>query len=320
MEIAKLIQNLNPKKTGGCDNISPRLLIAANETMTPLLEHLFNLSFKTKTVPEKLKIAKLIPIFKKQLDEERLIPGNYRPISLLSIIDKLLEKLMYSRLISFIKKHNILFKYQFGFRKQHSTTLALIEITDNIIKDLEDGKCSAGIFIDFKKAFDTVDHGILLSKLEHYGIRGPALQWLKSYISNRQQFAHVNGKNSTIQNITCGVPQGSVLGPLLFLIYTNDIGNSTESKIRLFADDTNSFVNSDNYTELKKVITKTLKEIFTWCQDNKLTINIDKTCYSIFHKPNIINIKGCKPTRDGRFTSEYGVLSCPDEMHCMSIA
>ena len=320
LEITNLIMNLNKKKPGGSDNISPKLLIAAKTSMIPLLEHLFNLSFKTKTVPEKLKIAKLIPIFKKQLDEERILPGNYRPISLLSIINKLLEKLMYSRLMSFINKHKILYKYQFGFRKNHSTTLALIEITDNILKDLEEGKCSAGIFIDFQKAFDTVDHGILLSKLEHYGIRGPVLQWVKSYITNRQQYAYVNGKNSTKQQITCGVPQGSVLGPLLFLIYTNDIGNSTESKIRLFADDTNSFVNSENYTELKKVITKTLKEIFTWCKDNKLTINIDKTCYSIFHKPTqkipkqLNNLKIDKHTIKREETSKYLGLLIDDTL------
>ena len=286
LEISNLIQKLDPKKPGGSDNISPKLIIAAKETMIPLLEHIFNLSFNTKTVPEKLKIAKLIPIFKKLLDEERLIPGNYRPISLLSILNKLLEKLMYARLISFINKNKILYQYQFGFRKKHSTTLALIEITDNILKDLEEGNFTAGIFIDFKKAFDTVDHKILFSKLEHYGIRGPALQWLKSYLTSRQQYSYVNGKESTMQKITYGVPQGSVLGPLLFLIYTNDIGNCTDSKIRLFADDTNSFVNSDSYTGLKKIITSTLKEIFKWCSDNKLTINIDKTCYSIFHKPN----------------------------------
>ena len=187
------------------------------------------------------------------------MPGNYRPISLLSIINKLLEKLMYARLISFINKHKVLYKYQFGFRKNHSTTLALIEITDNILKDLEEGKHTAGIFIDFKKAFDTVDHSILFSKLEHYGIRGSVLEWLKSYLKNRQQYSYVNGKNSTQQLITYGVPQGSVLGPLLFLIFTNDIGNCTESKIRLFADDTNAFVNSDSYTGLKSKISSTLK-------------------------------------------------------------
>ena len=314
-EIHNLIISLNPKKPAGCDNISPKLLIAAKSTMIPLLEYLFNLSFITKTVPDKLKIAKLIPIFKKQLDEERLIPGNYRPISLLSIVNKILEKLMYARLISFINKHKLLYKYQFGFRKNHSTALALIEITDNIIKDLESGKCSAGIFIDFKKAFDTVDHNILLSKLEHYGIRGQTLEWLKSYITNRQQFAYVNGKNSKMEQITCGVPQGSVLGPLLFLIYTNDIGNCTESKIRLFADDTNSFVNAENYSDLKKIISKTLQEIFTWCKNNKLSVAIDKTCYSIFHKPTqkipqfLNNIKINNDLIKREYTTKYlGVL------------
>jgi len=315
LEISNLIQKLDPKKPGGGDNISPKLIIATKDTIIPLLEHLFNLSFDTKTVPDKLKIAKLIPIFKKILDEERLMPGNYRPISLLSIINKLLEKLMYARLISFINKHKVLYKYQFGFRKNHSTTLALIEITDNILKDLEEGKHTAGIFIDFKKAFDTVDHSILFSKLEHYGIRGSVLEWLKSYLKNRQQYSYVNGKNSTQQLITYGVPQGSVLGPLLFLIFTNDIGNCTESKIRLFADDTNAFVNSDSYTGLKSKISSTLKEIFKWCSDNKLTINMDKTCYTIFHKPKqkipkfLNNIKINKNIIKREATSKYlGIL------------
>ena len=199
-----------------------------------------------------------------------------------------MEKLVHKRLIAFLKKYKILYLYQFGFRKDYSTTLALIEIVDNIIKDLQDGKYVAGLYIDFSKAFDTVDHDILLYKLNHYGIRGDALEWFKSYLKGRNQYTVVNGTDSDQQDIKYGVPQGSVLGPLLFLIYTNDIaGCTTESnKTRLFADDTASLISRDTPKELKSSLRKVLLDIIKWCNANKLTINLSKTCYIIYKTPH----------------------------------
>ena len=284
-ELISEISKLNIKKSGGHDNVSPKLLKENTDIFIKPLVHLINLSLQTGIVPDKLKIAKVIPIYKK---DERFYVNNYRPISLLSTINKLLEKLMYKRLISFLNVHKILYSYQFGFRENYSTTLALIEITDNILHDLENGKFVCGIYLDLSKAFDTVDHNILLSKLHHYGIRGQPLLWFKSYLSNRKQYTVCNGKKSSLQVVTHGVPQGSVLGPLLFLLYTNDIIKciDIECKLRLFADDSNVFVSRNTAGELKLAIRDILRKLFDWFAANKLTVNLDKTCYTIFKTKN----------------------------------
>ena len=175
-------------------------------------------------VPNKLKIAKVIPVHKKK---DKDIPGNYRPISLLSAINKILETVICNRLRDFFEKQKLIFKYQFGFRKNHSTIQAIIEIADNIIDFIEKGYLVAGIYLDLSKAFDCVDHQILLHKLHNYGIRGNMLSWLKDYLTNRKQFTFVNNVKSNLRTVNIGVPQGSVLGPLLFIIYVNDIVSNT---------------------------------------------------------------------------------------------
>ena len=155
---------------------------------------------------------------------------------------------MYKRVIKYIDKHNILYNQQFGFRSQHSTTQATLLITDKIQKAIDDGLVSCGIFLDLRKAFDTINHQILISKLEHYGIRGIANDWFRSYLHNRQQFVCIGDTTSDYSINSCGVPQGSVLGPLLFLIYINDFKNcSSLLDFHLFADDTNLFASHKKY-------------------------------------------------------------------------
>ena len=226
-------------------------------------------------------MAKVISLFKKG---DPLLPSNYRPISLLPIFSKVYEKLRHKRLYSFLKDHKIIYPLQFGFQENHSIDHALISMTEEIRSTLDNKKYGCGIFIDLQKAFDTVNHEILLAKLEHYGIRGNALNWFKSYLSGRKQYVSINGCDSNVMEITCGVPQGSVLGPLLFLIFINDLPSvSKKLKFYLFADDTNIYFDCDSIYKLAKKVNKELKFVKKWLDANKLSLNISKTNYVIFH-------------------------------------
>ena len=210
-EIKVELKILNPRKSAGADMISPKILKYCCDNISYPLMYIFNKSMEDATYPSHMKIAKILALFKKNLIH---MPENYRPISLLSSLDKIFEKIIYKRLSYFIEKHAILYLQQYGFRKKHSTTLALIDLTDKIRTILDGKQYALGIYLDLKKAFDTVDHGILLSKLETYGFRGHVNDFIRSYLSNRKQFTIINGYCSSQRGINVGVPQGSVLGPL----------------------------------------------------------------------------------------------------------
>ena len=174
-------------------------------------------------------MAKVAPIFK---SETRLLWNNYRPISLLSSIGKIIEKLMHKRLDFFLEQYNCYYPFQFGFRLNYSTNSALMSIVENIRTQLDNGEFAAGVFVDLRKAFDTVDHRILIQKLEHYGVRGISKKWFSSYLANRKQFASIGNCNSTTKTILIGVPQGLVLGPLPFLMYINDLHKCVKYSIK----------------------------------------------------------------------------------------
>ena len=179
---------------------------------------------------------------------------------------------------------NIFYSLQFGFREKHSTNHALISMTESIRNTIDNGKFGCGVFIDLKKAFDTVNHDILLNKLEHYRVSGIALDWFASYLSNRNQYVSVNGHMSDYLNITWGVPQGSVLGPLLFLIYINDLPNISKLlSFYLFADDTNIYFEAPDMFILQKIMNRELRYVKKCLDANKLALNIEKTNFVVFH-------------------------------------
>ena len=204
----------------------------------------------TGIFPDMMKLANVIPLYKKNSPE---VLSNYRPISLLSVFSKIVEKLMHKRLYSFLEKYDILHSLQFGFRAKHSTLHALISLTESVKQTLDEGMFGCGVFIDLQKAFDTVNHLILLQKLQHYGVRGTSLNWFSSYLTDRKQCVSVNGHTSDHLKISYGVPHGSVFGPLLFLIYINDLPNISKFLISfLFADDTNFCFKSHDLIHLQK--------------------------------------------------------------------
>ena len=283
-EVMDIIKNLNANRSTGPASIPTKLLILISDLIIIPLCKIINTSFESGKFPDALKIVKVIPIHKGGSTQD---VNNFRPISLLSVFDKILEKLMHKRLYEFLESNDILFENQFGFRKNNSTVHALLQITEQIKETIEKGKVGCGIFIDLRKAFDTVNHNILLSKLVHYGIRDNLLKWFESYLSGRQQYVEYNGNSSDLRGITCGVPQGSVLGPLLFLIYINDLPNISKTlKKKLFADDTNIYYEADNIYELERTVNKELKHLNQWLIVNRLALNISKTNFVIFHSYN----------------------------------
>lgn len=266
---------IQSKKSPGLDGISARLLKDAAHNIAGPLVNIFNLSLQTTIFPDDWKLAKVTPVFKEGNKDDR---GNYRPISVISVVAKIFEKLVYKQLKSFMTINGILVEQQSGFRSQHSTETTLLSSTNEWLYNMDKGLFTGVLFLDLKKAFDTVDHTILLAKLEKYGIQGNSLGWFKSYLKDRKQICSINGRMSSAKNIKCGVPQGSNLGPILFLLYINDLPNSLKvSKPTLFADDTNLTCEGQNSSEIETKLNEELGNVHQWLTANKLTLNDKKT-------------------------------------------
>ena len=257
--VAQLFSNLNERKASL--DVPNKLIKLASHELSKPFSYIYSQSIIQGIVPNVLKVSRVTPIFK---SGDATDPTNYRPIAVLSPFSKILEKIVNDQLVSFIDKHNILFKYQFGFRKDHSTELAILEITDILKTSIDNNLITCGVFLDFSKAFDTVNQEILLRKLYKYGVRGKTLDWFTSYLTNRTQYVKLGNIESNFLQIVCGVPQGSTLGPLLFLLYINDLPNSSDMlSFRLFADDANIFYATKTSKDLEAVMNLELRRVLT---------------------------------------------------------
>ena len=269
--------------SAGHDGISMKMLKLMKNYIVGPLVHIFNTSFVQGKVPDALKIARVVPILKKG---DPSIFSNYRPISVLPSISKLLEKLVYKRIITFLDSNNILHDNQFGFRKHRSTEHAVQFLTHKFYEAVESNNYMMSIFLDFSRAFDTLSHNILMKKLYHYGFRGKTFDWIENYLTNRKQFVQYNDKVSKLANIVNGVPQGSILGPLLFILYVNDIYHvSNYFNCILYADDTTLLASGANPVDMIRKVNDELQNIGKWITINKLSVNISKCSYMMMSTP-----------------------------------
>jgi hypothetical protein len=284
-DVIDVTSKIKSKRSLDHNNISSNLMKASIQNTAVPLTHIINLSLATGVVPQNMKIAKVIPIFK---SGDRTLFTNYRPISILPVYSKILERIISKKLITFLNMSNQLYEHQYGFRPGHSTIHPIIQLLNQIAQENDKAKkhVTMSVFLDLSKAFDTISHDILIKKMENMGIRGVAQLWFKSYLSDRKQFMEFSNTKSSFENIKCGVPQGSILGPILFLIYINDIKNSSKLSILCFADDTTVSYSSQNIPDLHNVMHAELEKLNQWFRANKLCLNTQKTKYIIF-RPQI---------------------------------
>ena len=257
--IRDAMAKIKTSKGFGNDNISSYFLQLALPVISKSLTCLFNRSISQCKFPATWKIARVTPIFK---DGDKSAKENYRPISVLPVISRLFEKIVYNQLYKYLNNLELLSTNQSGFRAVHSTLTALLKNTDDWYRGMDLGKYVGTVFVDLKKAFDTVDHNILLQKLDYYGVQELDLKWFESYLSNRKQFTSIDSADSSIQNIHIGVHQCSCLGPLLFLIYINDLPYSVKNtKVSMYADDTNLALKSKNISQLTEALNDDLRNL-----------------------------------------------------------
>ena len=291
-ECMKIVSGM--KNTSSGPNSMPvKIFKTIAASITNPLCKLVNFSFRMGLFPNSLKTARITPVFKKGNREEL---SNYRPIASLPFMSKIFERSMANKLVAFLRKFSILHPSQFGFQKGKSTCDALIHLTNFNYNSLNERKCAVNVLIDLRKAFDTVSHHVLIDKLFSYGIRGTPLNWFRTYLRDRRQFVRVGSCDSSINTINIGVPQGSTLGPILFLLFINDLPNASNLLFpTLFADDTTLSIARSNFLDLISVLNQELQSIKEWTVSSRLSINVDKTEMILITNKNVVNtnIKFC---------------------------
>ena len=283
MDIHKIINTLKDKNSVDHDRMSNKLIKFLKEELSGPLKLIINQSIEHSIFPDLMKIAKVTPLYKKD-DVHKLI--NYRPISVLPVMSKIFERVLHNQLCEYFNRNDLLYSSQYGFRGKHSTELAALELIDRIILEMDHDEIPLSLFLDLSKAFDTIDHQILLDKLYFYGIKGNALQLIRSYLSNRYQYVKYKDAVSEALLITKGVPQGSILGPLLFIIYINDLASvSNHLHPIIYADDTTLLANLSVFSTGLVDVNDELNKYSTWMKVNQLSLNSSKSKAMVFHMP-----------------------------------
>lgn len=298
---------LSINKATGLDLIPARFLRDSADTIASVITYIVNLSISQGKFPSELKMARVAPLFKKNCKSD---VGNYRPVSILTTMSKILERLVYEQVEEYLVKNKLLYELQSGFRSAHSTETCLINLVDFIKENFSEGNYVGMILLDLQKAFDTVNHAILLSKLQCAGFSQAAVKWFTSYVTGRTQVCEVEGARSTPLEMVCGVPQGSILGPLLFLLYVNDMPAAIKCKLLLYADDSALLVPGNDVKEIECTLSKELENARQWLIDNRLSIHLGKTESILFGtKRKLSKINRLKVSCNGAdITSQTSVL------------
>ena len=302
-KVLLLLSRLCKSKSTGLDKISAKLLRECADLIAESLCTIFNQSIVSGIFLDEWKLSKVVPLFKQG---HRSDLNNYRLISVIPVVAKVFERIIYDQLYNHLAIHKLISRHQSGFRPLHSTITALLEATDSWAYNIDQGNVNAVVFLDLKKAFDTIDHDILLSKLMKYGVHGTSYDWFRSYLDCRKQRCFINGSLSGDHFLTCGIPQGTILGPLLFIIYINDLPNClSNAEPRMYVDDTHISFASHNIDNINTVLNVDLARVEKWLTANKLTLNASKTEFmligsrqrlSTFHNRSSLMIDGAPIT------------------------
>ena len=314
--IAKMIEQMKPDVATGRDGISSKVIKDAKTTIAPLLTKIINIGYATNTFPDCMKMASIRPIHKK---EDPNIISNYRPISILPCLSKIFERSASNQLISYLEKNNLLNPAQHAYRRLHGTQTCLFQVLDHTQRLLDEGKLVAIVSLDLSKAFDAINHDMLLRKLTNLGLSESSLVWIKSYLSNRIQYTKFSNFTSKDEKVKAGVPQGSILGPLLFICFSNDIYTDFQDKCKCYsyADDSQFIIAAKNQKELTKKIEEIIKMAHRWYSQNCMKANQGKTEILVVNKGNIrtenmkikVQEKGkLKILRPSKFIKVLGIL------------